>query len=132
MSDANPRSYHVEPLISGILRGGVLISSAIVVFGVLLTFFHNPQYFSARGALGSLIDSRHAYTSNVATVLEGVRGFRGQSFVMLGLLVLIATPVARVAASVLVFIAERDRLYVLMTSIVLILLIASFFLGAAG
>ena len=43
----------------------------------------------------------------------------------MGLLLLIATPVARVAFSVAAFAEQRDRLYVVVTSIVLLLLIYS-------
>ena len=50
---------------------------------------------------------------------------------MVGLMLLIATPVARVAVSILGFVYEHDRRYVIITSIVLALLILSFVLGKA-
>ena len=50
---------------------------------------------------------------------------------MRGLLLLIATPVVRVAVSILGFVYERDWRYILITSIVLGLLILSFALGRA-
>lgn len=49
--------------------------------------------------------------------------------VLAGLLVLILTPVARVAVSVIAFHVQRDRAYVLITSLVLALLILSFAMG---
>ena len=49
-----------------------------------------------------------------------------------GLLLLILTPVVRVAVSILAFRAQRDRTYVLITSAVLVLLLLSFVLGRAG
>ena len=51
---------------------------------------------------------------------------------MLGLLLLIATPVARVAFSIVAFALEGDRLYVAITAVVLALLVLSFAVGAAG
>ncbi len=45
---------------------------------------------------------------------------------------LIATPVLRVAASVLAFAIERDWIYVALTAAVLILLLLSFLVGSAG
>jgi uncharacterized membrane protein len=51
---------------------------------------------------------------------------------MAGLLLLIATPVLRVAVSVLAFVYQRDRTFVIITSVVLTLLLASFVLGKAG
>ena len=83
-------------------------------------------------AMGSLIDANANYTASVRSVIEGVREGRGQSIVMLGLLVLIATPVVRVAASVVLFAAEHDRVYVAITSVVLTLLLLSFVIGTAG
>ncbi len=51
---------------------------------------------------------------------------------MAGLLLLVATPVARVALSIVIFIIERDRLYVLITAAVLLILVVAFVTGAAG
>lgn len=78
-----------------------------------------------------LIDAHANYTASVGSVLKGTAELRGQSIVMLGVLVLIATPVVRVAASVVLFAAERDRMYVAITTLVLLLLIVSFVIGAA-
>jgi uncharacterized membrane protein len=52
--------------------------------------------------------------------------------VLLGLLMLIATPVMRVAASIFAFVYEHDYVYVTITAIVLALLLLSFVLGKAG
>jgi uncharacterized membrane protein len=52
--------------------------------------------------------------------------------IALGLLVLIATPVLRVAVSIVTFALERDWVYVAITTLVLCILIASFLLGAGG
>jgi uncharacterized membrane protein len=48
------------------------------------------------------------------------------------LLVLIATPIVRVAVSVLAFAYQRDRVFVAVTSAVLLILLLAFFLGKAG
>jgi uncharacterized membrane protein len=122
----------IETVISAILRAGVAISIATILTGLIVTFLHHHDYFSSRPALGNLIDARANYTASVRGVLAGVREGRGQSIVMLGVLILIATPVARVAASIALFAAEHDRVYVAITSVVLMLLILSFVIGAAG
>jgi uncharacterized membrane protein len=126
------RSKPIETMISTILRAGVALSITTILIGLTITFVHHPDYFSSRPALGTLIDARANYTASVASVLKGVREGRGQSIVMLGVLVLIATPVARVAASVALFAAEHDRVYVAITAVVLLLLILSFVIGAAA
>jgi uncharacterized membrane protein len=52
--------------------------------------------------------------------------------VQLGLVLLIATPVARVAMSLVAFILQRDRVYVVVTLIVLAVLIFSLTGGIPG
>jgi uncharacterized membrane protein len=121
----------IESTISTILRAGVALSIFIIATGLIVTFVHHPDYFSSRPALGRLIDASASYTTSLRGVLEGVAEGRGQSIVSLGILVLIATPVVRVAASVVLFAAEHDRAYVAITSAVLLLLFLSFAIGAA-
>jgi uncharacterized membrane protein len=72
-----------------------------------------------------------AFPHSLADVVHGVAEFRGQAIVIVGLLLLISTPVMRVAFSIFAFVYERDRRYVIITSIVLALLILSFVLGKA-
>jgi uncharacterized membrane protein len=50
---------------------------------------------------------------------------RGRGLIQLGLLFLIATPIARVALSIVGFALERDRMYVGFTVIVLLVLLYS-------
>jgi len=61
----------------------------------------------------------------------GVRALRGRAIVILGLLLLIATPVVRVAVSIFAFIYQGDRIFTLITAVVLCLLLLSFVLGKA-
>lgn len=120
----------VEALIGWVLRAGVLISVSVVVIGLVLTFIHHPEYVSSEDALRQLIDPARRQLDSRAGVWGGLLQMRGQAIVMLGLLLLIATPVMRVAASIFIFARERDRLYIAITTLVLLLLLTSFFLGA--
>ncbi|MGE5176856.1 MAG: DUF1634 domain-containing protein [Hyphomicrobiales bacterium] len=114
-----------------VLRAGVLVSFTLVVAGMGVSLFHHPDYWRDPGVLRRLLaPSEGPHT--LRDVVENVLAFRGQAIVMLGLLVLIATPVCRVAASVLHFRREGDRDYTLLTSIVLAFLILGFVLGRAG
>jgi uncharacterized membrane protein len=65
-------------------------------------------------------------------VIQGLEHSQGRAIVMAGLLLLIATPVLRVAISVLAFVYQRDRTFVVITSVVLALLLTSFALGRGG
>lgn len=136
MSEANTGALQQEPrwvdvAISNLLRGGVLLSVAVVLIGITLTFIHHRDYFSSRPALGELTQVGVHFPNSVAGVVHGIVEHRGQAIISAGLLLLIATPVARVAFSILIFIVERDPLYVVITSVVLLLLLLSLFLGAA-
>ena len=55
-----------------------------------------------------------------------------QAFILLGILLLIATPVLTVATSVVAFARERDRPFVVISLIVLALLLTSIFLVKGG
>ena len=122
----------VDPAISRLLRGGVLVSIAVVLIGLVFTFIHHPQYVTSKTALGELTDASAKYPHTIGDVLQQIRDGRGQAMVLLGLLLLIATPVARVAFSIVAFALEKDRLYVGITVVVLALLLLSFALGANG
>lgn len=128
--DREPR--WVDTAISRLLRAGVLVSMGVVVLGLVITFAHHPRYISSRTDLSELTSADATYAHDMGEVLQLIREGRGQGIVMLGLLLLIATPVARVAFSIVAFVIERDHLYVTITVLVLTLLLTSFAIGAAG
>lgn len=118
--------------IVGVLRIGVIASVIVIVTGVVTTFVHHPEYFSSRPALGALTEPSAHFPHTIAEIVAGVKDHRGQAIVMAGLLILIATPVARVALSVVIFIIARDRLYAIITTAVLMILCISFAVGLAA
>jgi len=131
LNGAQPPRW-VDVAISTLLRGGVLLSIAIVISGMVVTFAHHRDYFSSRPALGALTRPGANFPHTIVDVVAGVRNGSGQAIVMAGLLILIATPVARVAFSIVVFLIERDRLYAGITTAVLAILVIAFVTGAAG
>ena len=118
----------VELLISRLLRAGVVTSLAFVIAGTVLSFVHHPEYLTSPPALQRLT-TPGAAPHTLREVADGLAPLRGQAVIVLGLLVLVATPVLRVAVSILGFIYERDWTFVVITSIVLGMLILSFVLG---
>lgn len=122
----------VELLISTILRIGVSVSLLVIVLGTLITFLHHPSYVHSQTALERLTGLDHQRPHTLSAVLDGVGQARGQAIVMVGLLLLIATPVIRVGVSILAFVYQKDRVFVAITTIVLLLLLLSFVLGKAG
>ncbi|HEX7078089.1 MAG TPA: DUF1634 domain-containing protein [Candidatus Eisenbacteria bacterium] len=121
----------LEEAVLVVLRAGVLGSLALVVIGMAVSLFHHPDYWGDATALPRLLrPSDGAHT--LRDVGTRVLAFKGQAIAMLGLLVLIATPVLRVAVSVRHFARVRDRAYTWLTAIVLGLLLLSFLIGRAG
>ena len=129
-ADADERVRRVEILISNLLRAGVLGSLAFIVIGTVLTFVHHPEYFSSPADLSRLVQPGAAFPHSVRDVVGGIRLLRGQAIVAAGLLLLIVTPVLRVAVSIFAFIYQSDRTFTFITAVVLALLLLSFFLGA--
>src|SRR2546422_2908776 len=101
----------INRLIYHILRGGVIVSVAFLLFGFILA-----------GVTGHALPDKSVPPRLLGAEL--IR-FTPAGYLNLGVLVLIFTPVARVLLSLLSFLEERDRAYVLMTGIVLTNLLIS-------
>jgi uncharacterized membrane protein len=115
------RVRQAELLISHVLRGGVVLSAVIIAIGMLAVVTDRGSRTSPPAPLDSL-----------AGVWQGIQVGNPLAVIMAGLLVLLATPVLRVAVSVVAFALEGDLRYVTITCLVLLVLLASFVLGKAG
>ena len=122
----------IDAAITMLLRTGVIISVLIIAAGLMITFIDHPDYLSSRPALGELTSPGTHFPNTIREVLSGVRRGRGEAITMAGLLVLIITPVARVALSIVIFIIERDRLYAAITAAVFVILMIAFAVGRAA
>jgi len=123
------RVSRMENLLSWVLRLGVLASLACVVTGTVISFVHHPEYVSSAVELRRLTQPGAAFPHTLRDVFAGAREWRGQAIVTIGLLMLIATPIMRVTVSIFIFLYQKDRIFTLITAIVLCLLLASFALG---
>jgi uncharacterized membrane protein len=106
-------------LISGVLIVGVVISAALIAFGLAASLLV--------GWDGSLSGSPPTTLANgdFSAVSAAILQLRPIGFAQAGLIVLIATPVVRVLASFVAFTLERDRLYAAITLGVLAILLSS-------
>lgn len=108
----------VQRVISTMLRVGVFLSAAVVAIGGLLFLLRQGQQpADYRHFTGSPEPLRH-----VPGVLAAVCRGEAAGIIQLGLLLLIATPVLRVAFTAWLFVRQRDRLYVGVTLLVLAIL----------
>lgn len=109
------RDQKLDLLIGNLLRVGVILAAMVVLAG-------GAWYLTTanEGALDyqkfrPVVTNIHAITQ-----LPGA-----EALILAGLLLLIATPVARVVLSLVAFAAERDGTYVVCTLIVLLVLLYS-------
>ncbi len=113
----------IEVIIGALLRTGVMLAASVVVFGALIYLARHghevPNYSVFRGEPANL--------TSMSAIVHGALGMSGSAIIQLGLLLLIATPVARVLFSAIAFALERDYLYVFITLIVLAILLYSLF-----
>lgn len=115
----------VENVIGNLLRAGVILSAAVVTIGAVVYLLHHghspADYRVFHGEPGEL-RTLHGIISEAAALT-------GRGLIQFGLLLLIATPIARVAFSIFGFAAEKDRMYVVFTTIVLLILLYSLAAG---
>jgi uncharacterized membrane protein len=116
------RDRRIEIILGNLLRAGVMLSALIVLSGACVYLWrHGHEQVNYRVFVGEPTEFR-----TIPGVLRSVMHGRGRGLIQLGLLFLIATPIARVCLSVVGFSIERDRLYIVCTLIVLAILLYSF------
>ena len=109
-----------------VLRSGVVLSGAIIAIGTILFIAnHSLEDTSAFLAYNPALIPHGNFPVSLAGILSGFISLDPPSIIQLGFLVLLATPVARVALSLLLFAAERDRMFVYLTAAVLAILLFS-------
>ena len=115
-----PSDKQVEAFIGQVLRAGVLLSSAVTLVGLSLYLarhaWHTPNYHSFHAQMGQI---------HLKELIPDVLHGQAIAIIQLGILLLIATPVARVAFLVGAFALEKDRMYVAVSALVLAVLIYS-------
>jgi uncharacterized membrane protein len=114
------RDEAVEAALGRLLQVGVVFAAVLVGLGGLRYLLE----YGSTAPPGRLFTGEPVELRQIAGILRGAGAFRGRPLIMAGLLVLIATPVARVAASLVAFAQQRDRIYVALTGFVLVVLAA--------
>ena len=111
----------LETNIGNLLRAGVLLSAATVFAGgvLYLVRHHTDRVSYHQFAPGGAI------AQSFREVLQSAAHLNSEGLIQFGLLLLIATPVARVALAVVGFALERDRLYAVVSLVVLVILCLS-------
>src|SRR5437899_968087 len=110
-----------------LLRTGVILAAILVLAGGVVYLTRHagpaPDYHEFRGEPVEL--------RTISGILRQALSWHGRGLIQLGLLILIATPIARVAFSFFAFVYRREWIYVVVTAIVMGLLCYSL-LGGRG
>ncbi len=111
----------VEAFLGNVLRTGVILSAAVVALGAAIYLVRHgadmPNYEVFRGEPADL--------RSVAGIVADVFSLSGRGILQFGFLLLIGTPLMRVAMSLVVFARKRDAAYVAFTLFVLAVLVYS-------
>jgi len=100
-----------------VLRIGVLVSALVMLIGITFSFFHGGTAVSRMQSDG--------FDINLPKMFAGIRAGRGKSIIEAGILLLVLTPVMRVATSMVLFaFVQRDWLYAGITFLVLVMTLA--------
>jgi uncharacterized membrane protein len=119
------QDQRMDQIMAILLRSGVLLAASLVfVGGVVYLSRHDLPAINYRVFQGEPQELR-----TVGGIFREAAKFHGRGLIQVGLLILIATPVARVLFSVFAFLYEKDWTYVGITMIVLALLCYSLFGG---
>jgi uncharacterized membrane protein len=123
----NLRQRDMELFIGRWLRLGVFTAAAIALTGGILYLSAHPPLPDYTHFAGTEPQYRH-----LPGILQGVLQGNGLAIIQLAVVILIATPILRILFSVAAFTLEKDRMYVLITLIVLCVILLGMFSGLGG
>jgi uncharacterized membrane protein len=113
----------MEIFMGRLLQFGVLLASLVMlVGGILYVRLHHAETPDYR-----VFKSEPSALRHFSGVAHGVAAGDSSAIIELAVLLLIATPVARVAFALIAFSIERDKLYILVSTVVLAVLLYGFF-----
>ena len=113
--------HRIEVFIGNLLRAGMITAATVVVLGAGIYLWQR----ALQPADFHVFRGEAARLRTLPAILQGAAHLHGKSIIQFGLLLLIATPIARVVFSAVAFALERDYLFVALTLIVLGVLLYS-------
>jgi uncharacterized membrane protein len=113
-----------------ILRAILSVSTVIMVAGIGLSMAFAPDYYVGR--FDAVRHGRLFGRESVSQLVQGMRQGQPHAVMIIGLYILTLVPLARVAFTLVLFLKERDFIYVAATAYVLAALIMGVMLGRVG
>jgi len=123
----DPRDEKIERVIGRLLQLGVLTAALVVVVGGALLLAqngHSPAGFR-------VFNAEEPALRSIGAIIRAALNGDSRAIVQFGLVLLIATPIARVALTLGAFIVQKDRLYIFTTALVLAVLLYGLVWGRA-
>lgn len=126
----------MERVLSNILLLGVLVSTVVIIIGLILLIAKGSTGYvcdNSGDALNCIVSYKTGYNPSqlypitLAAIASGLVALKPLAIIQLGVIVLLATPVLRVGSSLVLFGLEKNRAFVLITLFVLVMLLFSFF-----
>jgi uncharacterized membrane protein len=116
----------LQKIIGTLLRFGVVTASIIALIGGII--YLSVHGMEMRPVYNTFHGEPSAYTS-LAGIMNKVFSLDARGIMQLGAVVLIMTPILRVVCSLFSFAIEGDRMYVVITLVVLSVILFSMFSG---
>lgn len=118
----------IQYIIGNLLRYGVWIALGVATLGGLIYLFRHEQEIVH---YGNFVEQDIDVFSLVKQTLSDVGKGKGESVILLGILLLFLTPILRIIFSLVAFFIEKDYLYVGITLVVIGIICFSVFFGFA-
>lgn len=125
MQPVNTEDKKLQLIMGNLLRIGVLLSAGLVLLGGILYLFQttgSPMHYH-------VFSGENKQLLNLGQIASGVAHLNGASIIQFGVILLLATPVARIIVAVIGFWMEKDYLYVAITLLVLAIIAGSILSG---
>jgi uncharacterized membrane protein len=121
------KDTNIQSAIGWVLRTGVFLSIAIVLFGGTIYIYRSGHVITNYSTFKGVPEF-----VQLGGIIQGILSLRGRAIIQGGIILLIATPVIRVLFSAIGFVLEKDYLYTGITILVLLILFISMLSGHAG
>jgi len=118
----------MQLVIGWVLRIGVFLSMSVVFLGGIIYLYRHGHELPGHTTFTGI----PAFLQTGGGIIDGIINMRGRAIIQLGIILLIATPIARVLFSAVGFVLEKDYLYVGISILVLAIIVASMLSGHAG
>lgn len=121
---------NIQTFIGQLLRWCVIVSLSVAFVGGIIYLSRHGQE-PVGDKYKHFVEMNHSTETIVHQLYEDLLAYKGRAVILLGIILLIATPVLRVLCSLLGFVLEKDKLYIVITLIVLGIIFTSI-MGGLG